>query len=169
MKKIMYLLLVLLAAVGLSACSQQEQVKEPDTKKVVEKPTKEEPAKEEPANPDVSGSDDQDKENNPGSNDQEKTYQNEAFKDVMVVVSGDQVVVTGKAQVFEGVFQYGVYDGKTVLLEDRYQTAGAPAWGDFKITFGADLIRDGGVRLELFVYSAKDGAKVNVLKIPVRK
>ena len=44
------------------------------------------------------------------------------------------VNVTGKARVFEGVFQYAVVSKDEILKEDHYQTAGAPAWGEFEFT-----------------------------------
>lgn len=99
----------------------------------------------------------------------EQVYQNEVFKDVVVNKDDDKFVVTGKAQVFEGVFQYQLYDRDKLLKEDHYQTAGAPAWGEFELTFENALISGSkNVRLELFVYSAKDGAKVNVLEVPMK-
>lgn len=160
MKSAIYFLLALIAILGLSACSQQENVKKSDEEKVVETPKDEVPAKEEPPKEEPAADKDQ-----PVSN--EKVYHNDAFKDIVVTESGDQFVVTGKAQVFEGVFQYKLYNGDHVLLEDRYQTAGAPSWGDFTISFGKHLITGDDARMELFVYSAKDGSKMNVLDIPI--
>ncbi len=163
MQKVVYFLLALIAAIGLTACSSQKNVKEPDKDQAVEtpkdgKPAVEEPAKEEPA---------VEKPAQPAP--ETKVYHNEAFKDVVVSESGGQFVVTGKAQVFEGVFQYKLSDGDKVLLEDHYQTAGAPAWGDFNITFGKNLISGNDAVFELFVYSAKDGSKINVLEVPIEK
>ena len=68
---------------------------------------------------------------------------------------------------FEGVFQYAVVAGGDILLQDKYQTDGAPAWGDFEISIDKELGEKEGAVLELFVYSAKDGAKVDVLTIPL--
>ncbi|GHH98722.1 Gmad2 immunoglobulin-like domain-containing protein [Neobacillus kokaensis] len=168
MKKVIYFLLALIAAVGLSACSPQKDVKEPDGGKVVEQPKGEEPAKEEPAKEEPP-KEEPVKEEPAAEPDEPATYQNEAFKEVVVTESDDQIVVTGKAQVFEGVFQYKLSEGDKVLLEDHYQTAGAPAWGDFTITFGKNLISSDSALFELFVYSAKDGSKINVLEIPIQK
>ncbi|MGG1678135.1 Gmad2 immunoglobulin-like domain-containing protein [Neobacillus sp. NRS-1170] len=100
---------------------------------------------------------------------EDKVYANKAFKDVVVAESGDKIIVTGKAQVFEGVFHYALYDGEKVLLENKYQTDGAPAWGEFEITFAKKLVTTNDIELELFVFSAKDGSKVDTLEIPIPK
>ena len=107
------------------------------------------------------------KNKNTKSNLPKKQYENEAFKDVIITETDQGIVVTGKASVFEGVFQYAVVAGGDILLQDRYQTDGAPAWGDFEISFDKELGEKDGAVLELFVYSAKDGAKVDVLSIPL--
>lgn len=96
-----------------------------------------------------------------------KKYNNEAFKDVIVNKSDADVVVKGKARVFEGVFQYAIRIGNEVLKQDHYNTAGAPAWGEFSITINKDYADRKGVIIELFVYSAKDGSKENSLEIPL--
>lgn len=97
-----------------------------------------------------------------------KEYGNEAFKEVTVIESNGRVTVKGKARVFEGVFQYAVISGTEILLENHYQTDGAPAWGDFEITIDNGYMTKPNVSLELFVYSAKDGAKTNILTIPLK-
>ena len=126
---------------------------------VKEKPPVTEPNEENTSNPDE-----------PVINEpEEKVYQNEVFKNVVVTETTDSIIVTGKAQVFEGVFQYALYDGEKVVKESNYQTAGAPAWGDFEITFEKDLVSTNTMKLELFVYSAKDGSKINTLEIPIPK
>ena len=78
------------------------------------------------------------------------------------------VVVKGKARVFEGVFQYAVISGTEILLENHYQTDGAPAWGNFEISIDKELLTKEEVSFELFVYSAKDGSKTDVLTIPIK-
>lgn len=98
----------------------------------------------------------------------QKKYENEAFKEVTVSELDGKIVVNGKARVFEGVFQYAVVAGNEVILQDHYQTAGAPAWGDFEITFDKELVELEGTSFELFVYSAKDGSKIDVLTIPLK-
>lgn len=97
-----------------------------------------------------------------------KIYRNAVFKEVMVTEDNDKMMVTGKAQVFEGVFRYALYKGDQVILQGRYQTVGAPAWGNFNISFPKSRVAAGQAKFELFVYSAKDGAKVNVLDIPLQ-
>lgn len=152
MRKMACLFVILIATMGLGACNQQQEV-------VKEKPPATEPNEEKPSNPDE-----------PVPNEpEEKVYQNEVFKDVVVTETADSIIVTGKAQVFEGVFQYALYDGEKVVKESNYQTAGAPAWGDFEITFEQELISTNTMKLELFVYSAKDGSKINTLEIPISK
>ncbi|WP_226672047.1 Gmad2 immunoglobulin-like domain-containing protein [Rossellomorea aquimaris] len=90
-------------------------------------------------------------------------YENEAFQDVAVTQSEDEVMVTGKARVFEGVFQYALYAGENEVETSNYQTDGAPAWGEFTITFKNESV----TRVELFYYSAKDGSKMGTLEIPI--
>jgi hypothetical protein len=100
---------------------------------------------------------------------EKKVYHNQVFKDVVVAESEENFIISGKAQVFEGVFHYTLFDGEKVLLENNYQTDGAPAWGVFEITFEKDMVTTNDTELELFVFSAKDGSKVNTLKIPIPK
>jgi hypothetical protein len=171
MKKIGYFFMILTVMVGLVACNQQkEEVKQ---KSNVTKPNNvNEMNKEESEK-----SQDQKTNNeNPITQNeselnvqQDSVYQNEVFKDVVVSESENKIIVTGKAQVFEGVFQYALYDNEKVLKQSYYQTEGAPAWGEFKITFDKDLLITSNTKFELFVYSAKDGSKVNTLEIPLLK
>ncbi|OLS37320.1 Gmad2 immunoglobulin-like domain-containing protein [Bacillus sp. MRMR6] len=98
---------------------------------------------------------------------EKQVYENEVFNEVTLEEVEGKTVVTGKARVFEGVFQYAVVSGNEVLLENYYQTDGAPAWGEFTITLDKALTEKAGSQLELFVYSAKDGAKINILTIPL--
>lgn len=150
MKKMAYLFAVLFVSMGLVACTPQQDVEN-------EKPTVSEPDGEKPSNP-----------NGPVSEEPEiEVYHNEVFKDVVVTEKVDTIIVTGKAQVFEGVFQYALYDGEKVVKEGNYQTEGAPAWGEFEITFAKELVSTNNSKLELFVYSAKDGSKINTLEIPI--
>jgi hypothetical protein len=67
------------------------------------------------------------------------------------------------------VFQYAIYDGEKVLKENNYQTDGAPAWGEFEITFEKELVATTNTKFQLFVYSAKDGSKIDTLEIPLPK
>lgn len=166
MKKLNLLLVTSLIVLVLGACSQQEQGKESNENEVpVEEPVIKEPIEiEEPE-----GSTEIEE---PGETEEENAteqtiYENEVFKDVVVTDSDGQITVTGKARVFEGVFQYRLTDGDQVLLEDHYQTDGAPAWGDFSISFEESLLTQDQAIFELFVYSAKDGAKTDLLEIPM--
>ena len=93
------------------------------------------------------------------------TYENNIFKDVAFNEYENGIIVTGKARVFEGVFQYAVVSGEEILKEDHYQTDGAPAWGAFEFSIEKDLLTKPGTSLELFVYSAKDGSKTDALPI----
>ncbi|MFC0471449.1 Gmad2 immunoglobulin-like domain-containing protein [Halalkalibacter kiskunsagensis] len=174
MKKMAYLLAILTTTVSLVACSQQEEGKELErentsvtvpedaeeiTEVVVEENKEQKPKDESKTNP-----------VEPDSNRPDETvYYNEVFKDVVVAESEDEMIVTGKAQVFEGVFQYALYDGEEVLLEYYYQTDGAPNWGEFEINFEKELVSTIEAKFELFVYSAKDGSKVNTLEIIIPK
>jgi hypothetical protein len=97
-----------------------------------------------------------------------KQYENEVFKEVVVSKSNGDITVKGKARVFEGVFQYAVISGSEILLENHYQTDGAPAWGSFEITIDKEFLAKEEVSFELFVYSAKDGSKTDTLKIPIK-
>jgi Immunoglobulin-like domain of bacterial spore germination len=106
-----------------------------------------------------------------GNNQEEednKQYENEVFKEVVVSKSNGDITVKGKARVFEGVFQYAVISGSEILLENHYQTDGAPAWGSFEITIDKEFTAKEEVSFELFVYSAKDGSKTDTLKIPIK-
>lgn len=106
-----------------------------------------------------------------GNNQEEeenKQYENESFKEVKVSKSNGKITVEGKARVFEGVFQYAVISGTEILLENHYQTDGAPAWGNFEITIDKKLMTKEDVSIELFVYSAKDGSKTGILTIPIK-
>lgn len=171
MTKKFYLLFCLITLISLVACNGQEEAKEPDTGNEVEPPIEEEqvPEETEEGTTSVEETDTEEEPSNSEESDpnEQSVYQNEVFKDVVVSDSTDQFVVTGKAQVFEGVFQYRLIDGDNVLQEDKYQTEGAPAWGDFEISFDKNIVSSNDVVLELFVYSAKDGSKINVLEIPI--
>ncbi|SFA89403.1 MULTISPECIES: Gmad2 immunoglobulin-like domain-containing protein [unclassified Bacillus (in: firmicutes)] len=97
-----------------------------------------------------------------------KLYENDAFKEVTIVENNENLVIKGKARVFEGVFHYAVVVGKEILKEEYYQTDGAPAWGEFSITISKELVVNEGTKLELFTYSAKDGSETDVLEIPLK-
>ncbi|MCM3727933.1 Gmad2 immunoglobulin-like domain-containing protein [Neobacillus cucumis] len=180
MKKIAYLLAGLIIIFGLAACNhQQDETTNQDS--TTSQAHDQSVNKDQPTSPAEGGTTDQDQPTTPaqeGTTDQvqptspvpeKKVYQNNVFKDVVVTESEDKIEVKGKAQVFEGVFQYALYDGENVLVENKYQTDGAPAWGEFELTFEKHLVSSNEVKLELFIFSAKDGSKENTLEIPIPK
>jgi hypothetical protein len=103
----------------------------------------------------------------PTNEGKEPQFKNNSFMEV-TIEEGDSLVITGKARVFEGTFQYAVVSNGEVLKGGTYQTDGAPAWGPFEITVGKEYAKT-GTKFELFVYSAKDGSKIDVLEIPLSK
>ncbi|MFS0822030.1 Gmad2 immunoglobulin-like domain-containing protein [Bacillus sp. 1P02SD] len=172
MKKILFYIAVLSIATILASCNQNDEANQDDNKQLNET---EQPADnnndettQEEENVDETEQN-TDTDNDVAPNTEEKVYQNKTFKDVKVSETDNQIVITGKAQVFEGVFDYALYDGEEKLLEDHYQTVGAPSWGDFEIKIDKTSIAQpkNEVRIELFVYSAKDGSKENILNIPL--
>jgi len=173
MKKIKFLITILSIGVLLAACNQNDQTNTPDeneqvneTDEKVENNNDDSTQEEENKNVDEN---EKGNENDVTPTNEEKVYQNKIFKDVKVSETDNEFVFTGKAQVFEGVFDYAVYDGEEKLIEDHYQTVGAPSWGDFEIPIDKSLLANAKneVRFELFVYSAKDGSKEDVLNIPL--
>jgi len=81
------------------------------------------------------------------------------------------ITVTGRARVFEGSFQYALRDTSGKIWYQATGQTGAPENGNYQpftvkipITVGApsDLI------IEVFEYSARDGAIVNLVRVPVR-
>ncbi|MEH7098132.1 Gmad2 immunoglobulin-like domain-containing protein [Neobacillus vireti] len=180
MKKLAHLLVAFIAIFGLTACNHQQDktINQEKSTSHVQKGTTnpEQPATPEeegtkgpeaPAAPEKDGTKEPDQPTAPVP--ETNVYENNVFKEVVVKETGDKIIVTGKAQVFEGVFQYALHDGEKVVLENNYQTAGAPAWGKFEISFEKGLVASNHVKLELYVYSAKDGSKVNTLEIPIPK
>ena len=156
----------------LAACNQQKEEEGSEKSSVTESKENDQLNKESVASKNEQKPDDQNTTNQEGLKENppsDTVYENEVFKDVVVSESENELIITGKAQVFEGVFQYALYDGNKVLVEKNYQTDGAPAWGEFKITFKKELASTNKTKVELFVYSAKDGSKVNTLEIPISK
>lgn len=98
-----------------------------------------------------------------------KSYSNDRFKDVAVTrIAEDSISISGKAQVFEAVFNWTLKDGdKDIKSGYQMTNAGAPGWGNFK--FGVTLPRqksNSPLRLVLFEASAKDGSETFELTIP---
>lgn len=106
---------------------------------------------------------------NPPKVTEPKKYHNNSFRNVVVSEKAGKIIVKGQARVFEGVFQYRLKAGNETVLQDRYQTVGAPAWGDFEISINQSLADKTGATFELFVYSAKDGSEIDNLAIPLNK
>ncbi len=124
----------------------------------------------EDSNPSVNGNTSDNENEEPATeNPEPTTYENNSFKDVTLTENENGIQVTGKARVFEGVFQYAVVVKDKILKEDHYLTAGAPAWGEFEFFIDQNLLTHPGTTLELFVYSAKDGSKTEVLPIALTK
>ncbi|MED4224616.1 Gmad2 immunoglobulin-like domain-containing protein [Neobacillus cucumis] len=166
MKKITYFIGIVTVAIGLAACNQSK-AEAPKQEKPTSQESNQTPNQERPTPPSQEKPPIPEKPTSPVP--ENKVYENKVFKDVVVTESGDKIILTGKAQVFEGVFQYTLYDGNTVVVENHYQTDGAPAWGEFEITFDKKQISSDQIKLELFVYSAKDGSKENTLEIIIPK
>lgn len=168
-KKVYYLSAVIIAIFVLAGCNQHQ--KEIEKTNVTEKKDVNEQKRQDVKENNEQKSKDINKpvQNQPVKVPSVTVYQNEVFKDVTVAESGDEMIVAGKAQVFEGVFRYALYAGDKVIVENNYQTKGAPAWGDFKITFKKELVTTNNMTFQLFVLSAKDGSKVNVLNVPIAK
>jgi hypothetical protein len=165
--KLMFLLIM--ALLGLAACNQDTNTpgnKEPNS-------TDSSETDQGDKQPDVIENDETDSggtnEEDKHDLDENKQYGNDVFNEVSVSPLEDgSVVVKGKARVFEGVFQYAVISGTEILLENHYQTEGAPAWGSFEIAIDKEFLTKEKVSIELFVYSAKDGAKTDILTIPIK-
>nr|WP_309100195.1 Gmad2 immunoglobulin-like domain-containing protein [Fredinandcohnia onubensis] len=173
MNKMIFYMIVLCIAAFLGACNQNDQTNTPDVNEQANETEEQvdnnnDEATQEEENNEVDENE-QGPENDVTPTNEEKVYQNKIFKDVKVSETENELVFTGKAQVFEGVFDYAVYDGEENLFENHYQTVGAPSWGDFEIPIEKELIANAKneARFELFVYSAKDGSKENVLTIPL--
>lgn len=152
MKNALSLIMMVILFVSLVACGTNENNKSPNVSGNKNDQT------------DISQEEQQ--EEKPGKQEQKK-YENESFKDVEMKKSENKLVVTGKARVFEGVFQYAIINGDDVLKQDKCQTEGAPAWGEFEISFDKEIVMNEGTKLELFFLSAKDGSKTNTLTIPL--
>lgn len=144
MKRKFLLGIFILLFFGLTACSLEINISKDDKKPDV-----------------IDNGNNQEQEDN-------KQYQNEVFKEVTVSKLNGEVTIKGKARVFEGVFQYAVISGTEILEENHYQTDGAPAWGSFEITIEKELLTKEEVSIELFVYSAKDGSKTDILTVPLK-
>lgn len=82
----------------------------------------------------------------------------------------DAVRVRGRARVFEASFLVRVEDARGTLVEQPVMAReGAPAWGEFDARLPFPRAPEGGEgRVVVYEASAKDGAPIHVLSIPVR-
>lgn len=99
--------------------------------------------------------------------------QNNSFRNIHFSGKDGKYTVSGEARVFEASFAYSVSDGHTVFVENHEQTSeGAPAWAPFSFTInipGEDLPINGTLMLELFYFSPKDGARTDLLAVPLQR
>lgn len=87
-------------------------------------------------------------------------YQNQTVEDTFVV--------EGKARVFEATFQYRLEDGHNILAEGTVMAnMGAPEWGNFKFEITHKKATSPNGVLIIYEASAKDGAPIHELMIPV--
>lgn len=163
------MLLLMVLFLSLTACSQDSKTQNSKEPNRTDSGETDQGEKE----PDVTEDEEKDSdvtdEEDTKDEEEKKQFGNDVFKEVSVSSLEDgSIVLKGKARVFEGVFQYAVVSGTEILLENNYQTEGAPAWGLFDITIDKEYLTKEKVSIELFVYSAKDGEKTDILAIPIK-
>ncbi len=84
-------------------------------------------------------------------------------------VLASPVTVTGLARVFEGSFVLELEDGHNVLARQTVQAeAGAPAWGEFRVSLSFAPPTNPAGALIFVTYSAADGSRREELILPVR-
>lgn len=100
-----------------------------------------------------------------------KTFSNERFKNVLVSkITVDSFSISGKARVFEAVFNWVLKEGdKEIKTGYKMTEAGAPEWGDFVFGITIPAGADSTLRLVLFESSAKDGSRVSELTLPLKQ
>lgn len=101
---------------------------------------------------------------------EEQVYQNEAFRQVKVTKhSPGNFTVQGQASVTEGTIQYEVLEGtKPVVKSFTRASAGAPAWGDFKIDLKFDQKPKQTYTLNLYEKNQGEGPeRLKTLTIPL--
>jgi Immunoglobulin-like domain of bacterial spore germination/Sporulation and spore germination len=85
-------------------------------------------------------------------------------------VVGFPLTIIGQARVFEQVFQYRVVDDAGVILAAGHAMTDAPdigAFGSFVVSIHYDAPTTSMGIVEVFSYSARDGARQDVVTIPV--
>ena len=77
--------------------------------------------------------------------------------------------VSGTANTFEAVFQLNVVDGAGAIVYDEHQmaTSGTGTRGTFDVTATFEVTRPGQGAVIAFVYSPKDGSRIDIVEIPV--
>ena len=101
--------------------------------------------------------------------------QTQSSKNITVSMPlGDQTVsvpfnVKGQARVFENQLNYRVLDASGTVLVEGTTMAQAPdagSFGDYNFTVSGISFK-GKVSLEVFDYSAKDGAEIDKVRVPL--
>jgi hypothetical protein len=100
-----------------------------------------------------------------------KTFSNERFKNITVSkITKDSFAISGKARVFEAVFNWVLKEGdKEIKSGYKMTDAGAPEWGNFVFGITVPAGADSTLRLVLFESSAKDGSRVSELTLPLKQ
>jgi len=81
------------------------------------------------------------------------------------------ITLTGKARVFEGVFQYALRDASGKIWFQSMGQAGAPdndGWRNFSVKIPIPVETPRDLIIEVFEYSAKDGSITNLVRVPVK-
>lgn len=85
-------------------------------------------------------------------------------------IVSNPIIITGKARVFEGVFQYRLVDinGKILFAGHAMTTGpGVPDYGDFRVKIPVSAGASRQLFVQVFEYSAKDGSIINQVEVPV--
>ncbi|TVX88305.1 Gmad2 immunoglobulin-like domain-containing protein [Paenibacillus agilis] len=95
---------------------------------------------------------------------QEKTYSNDAFRNIGEVKLSEQYVIKGEARVFEGNYNYVVKQGSKVITKG-FNTAskGGPEWGTFSQTITVPVNKLNSMQpltVELFEVDMESGKEV---------
>ncbi len=86
-------------------------------------------------------------------------------------VIGLPLVIKGSARVFESTFNYRLLDSNGTVLAEGNAMTGAPdvgVFGDFTVTTSYTTPTGTAGTLEVFDYSAKDGAVIDLVTLPVK-
>ncbi len=86
-------------------------------------------------------------------------------------IIGLPLVIKGKARVFESTFNYRLLDANGSVLAEGNAMSNAPdvgEFGNFTVTTSYDAPTGSVGSLEVFDYSAKDGAVIDLVAFPVK-